>query len=217
MSVKGYVSTGALGLLSQHDRNLILLDTYGRAITYLNPVVESLTNTKYRICQYDTFRNPENQHVLYDPGSSITFTIVSIIMIINLEPKTGLELFAVLAICALVLTIGSNPTWNVFADSCTSSCENTVTTTVDSATAYANAVDAYQKEVNDGYTNHQNAMNQAYASFVATEKSDPQIAEIQYEKAIQKAKIDLRDALMKAEMDYEMALAKINPAIDESA
>ena len=54
MSGKGYVSTEALGLLSQHNRNLILLDTYGKPVTYLNPVMESLTNTRYRIGQYDT-------------------------------------------------------------------------------------------------------------------------------------------------------------------
>lgn len=57
MSGKGYISTEALSLLSQHNRNLILVDTYGRATTYLNPVTESLTNTRYRIGQYDTFRD----------------------------------------------------------------------------------------------------------------------------------------------------------------
>ena len=57
MSGKGYISTEALSLLSQHHRNLILVDTYGRATTYLNPVTESLTNTRYRIGQYDTFRD----------------------------------------------------------------------------------------------------------------------------------------------------------------
>jgi len=58
MSGKGYISTEALSLLSQYHRNLILVDTYGRATTYLNPVTESLTNTRYRIGQYDTFRDP---------------------------------------------------------------------------------------------------------------------------------------------------------------
>lgn len=57
MSGKGYISTEALGLLSQYHRNLILVDTYGRVTTYLNPVTESLTNTRYRIGQYDTFRD----------------------------------------------------------------------------------------------------------------------------------------------------------------
>jgi CRISPR-associated protein Cas1 len=44
MSGKGHVSTEALSLLSQHNRNLILVDTYGKATTYLNPITESLTN-----------------------------------------------------------------------------------------------------------------------------------------------------------------------------
>ncbi len=64
MSGKGYLSTEALGLLSQHNRNLILLDTYGKPISYLNPVMESLTATRYRIGQYDTFRNPEKRAYL---------------------------------------------------------------------------------------------------------------------------------------------------------
>src|SRR5574337_1120796 len=64
MSGKGYISTEALGLLSQHHRNLILVDTYGRATTYLNPVTESLTNTRYRIGQYDTFRDPVKSNYL---------------------------------------------------------------------------------------------------------------------------------------------------------
>jgi len=59
VSGKGYISTEALGLLSKNNRNVILLDTYGKPITYLNPVMESLTATKYRMSQYDTFRNPE--------------------------------------------------------------------------------------------------------------------------------------------------------------
>ncbi|SHO47084.1 CRISPR-associated endonuclease Cas1 [Nitrosotalea sinensis] len=64
LSGKGYVSTEALALLSEHNRNLILLDVYGRPITYLNPVVESLTNTNYRIGQYDTFRDESKRDYL---------------------------------------------------------------------------------------------------------------------------------------------------------
>ncbi len=64
LSGKGYVSTEALALLSEHNRNLILLDVYGRPITYLNPVVESLTNTQYRIGQYDTFRDESKRDYL---------------------------------------------------------------------------------------------------------------------------------------------------------
>jgi CRISP-associated protein Cas1 len=47
------------------ESNLIAsVDTYGRATTYLNPVTESLTNTRYRIGQYDTFRDPEKRDYL---------------------------------------------------------------------------------------------------------------------------------------------------------
>ena len=56
---KGYISTEALSLLSTHNRNVILLDNHGKPVTYLNPVMESLTATNYRIAQYDTFRNTE--------------------------------------------------------------------------------------------------------------------------------------------------------------
>ncbi|MEK0367969.1 MAG: CRISPR-associated endonuclease Cas1, partial [Nitrosopumilus sp.] len=58
VSGKGYISTEALSLLSENNRNVILLDTFGKPITFLNPVMDSLTATKYRIGQYDTFRNP---------------------------------------------------------------------------------------------------------------------------------------------------------------
>lgn len=64
LSGKGYISTEALSLLSENNRNLILLDTYGKPVTYLNPVMESLTATQYRIGQYDTFRNPEKRAFL---------------------------------------------------------------------------------------------------------------------------------------------------------
>jgi CRISPR-associated protein Cas1 len=56
---KGYISTEALSLLSNHNRNVILLDHHGKPVTYLNPVMESLTATQYRMAQYDTFRDPE--------------------------------------------------------------------------------------------------------------------------------------------------------------
>ena len=64
LSGKGYISTEALSLLSENNRNLILLDTYGKPITYLNPVMESLTSTNYRIGQYDTFRNESKRNYL---------------------------------------------------------------------------------------------------------------------------------------------------------
>ena len=56
---KGYVSTEALSLLSQNNRNVVLLDNRGKPVTFCNEMMESLTATKYRMAQYDTFRNTE--------------------------------------------------------------------------------------------------------------------------------------------------------------
>lgn len=64
LSGKGYISTEALSLLSENNRNLILLDTYGKPISYINPVMESLIATNYRIGQYDTFRNESKRNYL---------------------------------------------------------------------------------------------------------------------------------------------------------
>lgn len=59
LSGKGYISTEALSLLNQNNRNLILVDTYGKPVSFMNGMMESLTATKYRMAQYDTFRDPE--------------------------------------------------------------------------------------------------------------------------------------------------------------
>lgn len=59
LSGKGYISTEALSLLNQNNRNLILVDTYGKPVSFLNGMMESLTATKYRMAQYDTFRDPK--------------------------------------------------------------------------------------------------------------------------------------------------------------
>lgn len=56
---KGYVSTEALSLLSQNNRNVILLDNHGKPATFCNFMMDSLTATQYRMAQYDTFRNPK--------------------------------------------------------------------------------------------------------------------------------------------------------------
>jgi len=57
LSGKGYVSTEALSLLSENNRNVILLNTYGKPVTFCNGMMDSLTTTKYRMAQYDTFRD----------------------------------------------------------------------------------------------------------------------------------------------------------------
>lgn len=38
---------------------MVLVDTYGKPVSFLNGMMESLTATKYRIAQYDGFRDPE--------------------------------------------------------------------------------------------------------------------------------------------------------------
>jgi len=65
LSGKGYVSTEALGILSENNRNLVLVDVTGRLLTVLNPIRSSLTATQYRIGQYDTFRDEKKRKYLY--------------------------------------------------------------------------------------------------------------------------------------------------------
>jgi len=57
ISGKGYISTEAMSVLSENNRHVILVDTYGNPITFLEPVRSSLTATQYRMGQYDTFRD----------------------------------------------------------------------------------------------------------------------------------------------------------------
>ena len=59
VSGRGYISTEAIKLLCDSNKNVILTDVYGHPISFINGVMASLTGTKYRIAQYDTFRNPE--------------------------------------------------------------------------------------------------------------------------------------------------------------
>jgi len=64
LSGKGYISTEALSLLSQNHRNVILLDTHGKPVTFCNGMMDSLTATKYRMAQYDTFRDEVKRQYL---------------------------------------------------------------------------------------------------------------------------------------------------------
>jgi CRISPR-associated protein Cas1 len=56
---KGYVSTDAIQLLTDHNVNVILLDSFGNIVCNMSSVMVSDTGTKYRMGQYDTFRDPE--------------------------------------------------------------------------------------------------------------------------------------------------------------
>ena len=61
---KGYLSTDAISLLSQKNINVILLDNFGNLACNMSRVMSSDTATRYRMGQYDTFRNHERvQHL----------------------------------------------------------------------------------------------------------------------------------------------------------
>jgi len=64
LSGKGYISTEALSLLSKNNRNVILLDNQGKPVTFCNGMMNSLTATKYRMAQYDTFRDQSKRQYL---------------------------------------------------------------------------------------------------------------------------------------------------------
>lgn len=59
VSGKGYLSTEAVSLLSENNINLILTDTYGNPVSFISQPMISTTAIKYRIGQYDTFRDPQ--------------------------------------------------------------------------------------------------------------------------------------------------------------
>ena len=54
---KGYISTESLSLLSENKRTVILLDNHDNPVTFCSGMRNSLTATRYRMAQYDTFRN----------------------------------------------------------------------------------------------------------------------------------------------------------------
>ena len=64
LSGKGYVSIEALSLLNQNNRNLVVIDTFGKPVSFLNGMMDSLTATKYRMGQYDTFRDESKRKYL---------------------------------------------------------------------------------------------------------------------------------------------------------
>jgi CRISPR-associated protein Cas1 len=63
ISGKGYVSMEAISILNQNNINVILTDTYGNPVSFMNGGMVSNTAIKYRMGQYDTFRDPAK--VLY--------------------------------------------------------------------------------------------------------------------------------------------------------
>lgn len=55
LSGRGYISTEAIKLLCENNKNLILTDTHGHPISFINGMMESLTGTRYRKAQYAAF------------------------------------------------------------------------------------------------------------------------------------------------------------------
>jgi len=88
---KGYVSTDAIQLLTDHNINVILVDSFGNLVCNMSRVMVSDTGTKYRIGQYDTFRNPEK--VLYLQKQSLHSKLESQIRFLKLLEKEELDLF----------------------------------------------------------------------------------------------------------------------------
>lgn len=64
ISGKGYVSTDAIKLLSEKNVNVILTDTYGNLVSSMNHTMSSFASSKYRMGQYDTFRDPDKVRYL---------------------------------------------------------------------------------------------------------------------------------------------------------
>src|SRR5947209_2113658 len=59
ISGRGYLSTEALGLLNENNRSVILTNTQGKPVSLMSGLMDSMTATRNRIGQYDTFRDPE--------------------------------------------------------------------------------------------------------------------------------------------------------------
>lgn len=64
ISGKGYLSTEAISLLCENNKNIVLTDSSGHPVSLINGCMESMTASNYRIAQYDTFRNHEKQKYL---------------------------------------------------------------------------------------------------------------------------------------------------------
>jgi len=64
VSGNGYITFDALKSLTQNNRNIILTDTSGHPVCLMNGLMDSLTATKYRIGQYDTFRDESKRNYL---------------------------------------------------------------------------------------------------------------------------------------------------------
>ena len=60
-SGKGYVSTEAVKLLTENNIQILITDTYGNPVSFMSNLMTSNVSTKYRMGQYDTFRDPDKK------------------------------------------------------------------------------------------------------------------------------------------------------------
>ena len=74
LSGKGYVSTEAVKLLTEKNIQLLITDTYGNPISFMSHIMNSERSTKYRMGQYDTFRNTVKREQLI--GIATTVNII---------------------------------------------------------------------------------------------------------------------------------------------
>lgn len=64
ISGKGYLSTEAISLLCENNKNIVLTDSSGHPVSLINGCMDSMTATRYRMGQYDTFRNHDKRKYL---------------------------------------------------------------------------------------------------------------------------------------------------------
>jgi len=64
LSGKGYVSTDAVKLLTKRNIQILITDTYGNPISFMSNLMNSETSTRYRMGQYDTFRDESKKSQL---------------------------------------------------------------------------------------------------------------------------------------------------------
>jgi len=79
ISGKGYVSTEAIQLLTSKNINVLLTDTYGNPVSFMNNVMSSNTSTRYRMGQYQTFSDPTKKKSISKNGFYLRNSLVRLI------------------------------------------------------------------------------------------------------------------------------------------
>ena len=89
LSGKGYVSTEAVKLLTENNVQLLITDTYGNPISYMSHIMDSDTSTKYRMGQYDTFRDSKKkEHLMRKVSIDKLDAQIRLLKRIEADPET---------------------------------------------------------------------------------------------------------------------------------